>query len=57
MRIKRAYESSVCSELIHSAWVATGFHLNLTQGDVTLFTFDEEFKSRIRHQVSHQVDQ
>lgn len=57
IRIKRAYESSVCSELIRSAWEATGFHLNLTQGEVTSFTFDEEFKSRIRHQVSHQVDQ
>lgn len=35
MRIKRAYESSVCSELICSAWETTGFHLNLTQGEVT----------------------
>ena len=57
MRIKKAYESSVCSELIRSAWEATGFHLNLFQGEVTSFTFDEEFKSWIRHQVSHQVDQ
>ena len=57
MRIKRAYESSVCSELIRSAWEATGLKLNLFQGEVTSFTFDEDFKSYIRRQVSHQVDQ
>ena len=57
MRIKRSYESSVCSEIIRSVWEATGFHLNLFQGEVTSFTFDEEFKSWVRHQVSHQVDQ
>ena len=45
MRIKRAYESSVCSELIRSAWEATGLKLNLFQEEVTSFTFDEDFKS------------
>ena len=57
MRIKRAYESSVCSELIRSAWEATGLKLNLFQGEVTSFTFDEDFKSFIRLQVSNQVGQ
>ena len=37
MRIKRAYESSVCSELIRSAWEATILKLNLFQGEVTSF--------------------
>ena len=57
MKIKKAFESSINSELIRAAWESTGFQLNIVYGEVSSYTFSEEFKSFLRAEALHQDPQ
>ena len=57
MKIKQAYESSVNSELIRSSWESTGFKINLSQGEVSSYSFSDDFKSFIRAEALHENHQ
>ncbi|KAK8900254.1 hypothetical protein M9Y10_002577 [Tritrichomonas musculus] len=54
MKIKQAYESSFNSELIRSSWESTGFKITLSQGEVSSYSFSDDFKSFIRAEVLHE---
>ena len=57
MRIKQAYDTSINSELIRSSWEATGFKLNLYNGDVASFSFSDDFKELLRSEALHEEPQ
>ena len=57
MTIKKAFENSINSELIRVAWESTGFKLNITYGEVSSYSFSEEFKSFLRAEALHQNPQ
>lgn len=53
IRIKKAYESSMSSEVIRSSWEATGFKINLSSGEVSSYTFCYDFKEMLRAEALH----
>ena len=57
MRIKKAYESSINSELIRAAWESTGFKIDIIYGEVSSFSFSEDFKTFLRAEAQHQNPQ
>lgn len=54
MRIKKAFDSSMYDDVIKSGWEATGFKINISDSDVSSFSFTEEFKAFFRAEASHQ---
>ena len=57
MRIKKAYESSINSELIRAAWESTGFKIDIIYCEVSSFSFSEDFKTFLRAEAQHQNPQ
>lgn len=53
IRIKAAYQSTVNDELIRSSWEKTGFKLNIVNGVVTGYQFDDAFKVFLRAEANH----
>lgn len=41
-------------DVIKSGWEATGFKINISDSDVSSFSFTEEFKAFFRAEASHQ---
>ncbi|OHT08675.1 hypothetical protein TRFO_22767 [Tritrichomonas foetus] len=54
LKIKRAFQSVANEELIRSSWEATGFCLNVVNGDVVSYEFSETFKSLLRAKATFQ---
>lgn len=54
MRIKTAYQSVMFDETIRAGWERAGFHLTLTDGEVSNYEFKEEFKAKLRAAALHQ---
>lgn len=52
IRIKRAYQSIMSPELIRSGWEATGFKINIVDGEVNSVHFLKEFKDRMREECT-----
>ncbi|KAK8899501.1 hypothetical protein M9Y10_001817 [Tritrichomonas musculus] len=44
-------------ELIRSGWESAGFKINIVNGDVSSYTFCDEFKAFLRSQALHQEPQ
>ena len=54
MRIKTAYQSVMFDETIRAGWECAGFHLTLTDSEVSNYEFKEEFKAKLRAAALHQ---
>lgn len=56
IRIKAAFQSCISEELIRSGWEATGFKLNVSDGEVLTITFDDSFKKMLLAEAGEHIE-